>query len=291
MRCSQALQDVASSLARRLAAGIDLLYIEDIKTCPHDRFDAAGVRAWHARNQARLNEAAGGWPVPVRALMRSGSPAEQILRALRTKASPELVIMCTGGRRGMERLLVGSVAEEVIRHSKRPVMVIGPAARERAREFGVPRRLDILVPTDLGRNSRPAERYALSLAKRTGSRVFLYHCLGDSYRTVIRDSSSVSGWVPYNLDDILARIREDSTRSLEQKVRFFQDRSVSCDYKIEEKDLTASCAVYQEGSRGYSLVVMGTHGRSLLLEAFFGSTARETVLNATVPVIVVQSGK
>jgi nucleotide-binding universal stress UspA family protein len=51
------------------------------------------------------------------------------------------------------------------------------------------------------------------------------------------------------------------------------------------------CAVHEECASGYSFAIMGTRGRNALLNAFFGSTAREAVLNATIPVIIVHSGK
>lgn len=101
----------------------------------------------------------------------------------------------------------------------------------------------------------------------------------------------VSGWVPVNLDEILAGIREDAIESVKQKVRFFEKHAVPCEYKVEDNATTSACAVYQEGERGYSIIVMGTHGRNALLTAFFGSTARETILNASIPVITVQSGR
>ncbi len=290
-RRSQTIRNIASSLAQRLKAGIDLLYVEDINSYPSAKFDSQRLRAWHFQHQERLKVLGRGLQVPAFCSVKSGSPAEEILKALRSKPYPELVVLGTQGKKGLKRLLVGSVAEEVIRHSRRPVMVIGPVAQEKIQDFGAQKQIDILVATDLGKNSRAAERYALSLAKRVGARVFLFHCLGDTYRTIIRDSSTVSGWVPLNLDEILSRIRDDSIQSIKQKVRLFQNRGVPCDYKIEEKDVVASCAVYQEGDRGYSLIVMGTHGRNILLEAFLGSTARETILNASIPVITVHSGK
>ena len=169
-------------------------------------------------------------------------------------------------------------------------MVIGPGAQERDRPLIKQKQLKILVATDLGANSRAAERYALSLAKRLKARTVLFHCLGDSFRAIM-EPSMISGWVPLNIDNILDRVREDSVASLQQKVRFFQGRGVPCAYLVEEKAVVPACAVFQEAEQDYSFVVMGTHGRGAVLNAFFGSTARETVLNAPVPVIVVHSGK
>ncbi len=287
-RRSQAIRAAASSLAERLKTGIDLLYVEDIKAYPQ-KLTSDRLRAWHFQHQERLIVLSRQLRVPVFDTIRSGFPAEQILKAIRSRPSPELVVVGTQGRKGLKRLLIGSVAEEVIRHSKRPVMVIGPVAQEREQGFSGRKQLRILVATDLGRNSRAAERYSFSLATRTGAEVVLFYCLGDSYRTIIYDSSMVSGWVPINFKEVLDEIRNDAVQSMKQKADYFQKHDVPCEYKIDDEPRTSSCAVYQESERGYSHVVMGTHGRNVLMEAYFGSTARETILNASVPVIVVHT--
>ncbi len=290
-RRSRAIRSAASSLAARLHAGIDFLYVEDMKSYHPQKFNTSHIRAWHSRHKDRLDETVAQFPVPVRGILKGGSPPERILQTLRAKTSPELVLVGTQGRKGLKRFLVGSVAEEVIRHARRPVMVIGPVAQEKDQNLSGRKMLNILVATDLGKNSRPAEHYALSLAKRTGARTVLFHCLGDSYRVIIHDSSAVSGWVPINLEEILRHIRDDAVIALKQKVRFYQDLGISCEYRIEEKEMLSSCAIYEEAERGYDLVVMGTHGRNVFLEGFFGSTARETILHAPIPVITVRSAK
>ena len=220
-RRSQAICAAASSLAERLRTGIDLLYVEDIKSSPPPQFDASRIRAWHSRHETHLAEVGRGYPVPVHLVLKSGSPAEQILKALRAKAAPELVVVGTQGRKGLKRLLIGSVAEEVIRHSKRPVLVVGPAAQEQGETRIGQKQIKILVATDLSKNSRAAEQYALSLARRLGAGVVLFHCLWDGYRSIF-DQSMISGMVPFNLDEILAEIRKDSLNSLKQKSLIFR---------------------------------------------------------------------
>jgi nucleotide-binding universal stress UspA family protein len=290
-RRSQAIRIAASALADPLGAEINLLYVEDIKTFPSIRVDPTGVQAWHDRHRHMLEEVGKQFSAPVRCSLQRGSPAEEILKALRSRVLPELVVLGTRGTRGLQLLLIGSVAEEVIRHSKRPVMVIGPSAQKRAWFLAADRRqVRILVATDLGENSRPAERYALSLAKRTEGRVFLYHCPGDNIRFLV-ENSMVPGMVPYDLDATLARIHEDAVKILCEKADFFKKHGVPCEYKLEEATATSASLVSQEAEKDYSLVVMGTHGRNLVLNAYFGSTARETILHATVPVIVVHSGR
>jgi nucleotide-binding universal stress UspA family protein len=287
-RRSHLIRSVASFLARRLKTGIDLLYVEDIKAYPHDRTASPRIRARHAKKQERLEEASRQFQISVRYSLKSGSPAEQILKALRSPPSPELVVVGTQGRKGLRRLLIGSVAEEVIRHARRPVMVIGPLAQEKAQDFTGRKQLKILVATDLGKNSRAAEQYALSLAKRIGAHVVLFHCLWDSINAMLVNSA-FSGTVAISLDEMLAKTRDDAVELMKQKVGFFQKHGVPCEYKIEEKAIVSACGVYQEGESGYSLVIMGTRGKNALLNAFFGSTARETILKAPIPVTTVHS--
>jgi nucleotide-binding universal stress UspA family protein len=52
-----------------------------------------------------------------------GNPAKEILRAA-NEIAPELIVMGTHGRTGLGRLLMGSVAEEVVRKSLFPVLTV-----------------------------------------------------------------------------------------------------------------------------------------------------------------------
>jgi nucleotide-binding universal stress UspA family protein len=134
-RRSQAIRNAASFLAQRLKTGIDLLYVEDLKAYPLSKLGSFRFPAWHFSHQERLEEIGSQFPVPVSCSVKSGSPAEEVLKILRSRSSPELVVVGTQGRKGVKRLLIGSVAEEVVRHSRRPVMVIGPIAQEMDRHL------------------------------------------------------------------------------------------------------------------------------------------------------------
>ncbi len=53
----------------------------------------------------------------------TGKPAEQIL-ALAGKQTIDLIVLTTKGRSGLKRVLVGSTAEEIMRHAPCPVMSV-----------------------------------------------------------------------------------------------------------------------------------------------------------------------
>lgn len=60
--------------------------------------------------------------VPYWHRLMCGNPAAQILR-LAEQEKPEMIVISTHGRCGLPRLLIGSVAESVVRRAKCPVVV------------------------------------------------------------------------------------------------------------------------------------------------------------------------
>lgn len=61
--------------------------------------------------------------IPCETRLLRGEPAEQILR-LADEEGVDLIAMGTVGRTGLSRLLMGSVAEQVVRHAKCPVLTV-----------------------------------------------------------------------------------------------------------------------------------------------------------------------
>lgn len=61
--------------------------------------------------------------VEVESAILRGSPAEEIL-GFAERNDIDLIVMGTLGRTGIKGYLIGSVAEKVVRHSKKPVLVV-----------------------------------------------------------------------------------------------------------------------------------------------------------------------
>lgn len=61
--------------------------------------------------------------VEVESVILRGSPAEEII-GFAEKNDIDLIVMGTLGRTGIKGYLIGSVAEKVVRHSKKPVLVV-----------------------------------------------------------------------------------------------------------------------------------------------------------------------
>lgn len=87
----------------------------------------------------------------------------------------DLVVVGTHGRTGTEKLLLGSVAEEIFRRSPVPVLTVGPAVSKGF--HGGARFHNVLFATDFSDHSLAALPYALSLAQENQARLILLHVL------------------------------------------------------------------------------------------------------------------
>ena len=83
----------------------------------------------------------------------------------------DLIVLGTHGRTGAEKLLLGSVAEEIFRRSLVPVLTIGPRVRSSAHNGARFHR--VLFATDFSPESLAGAPYAISLAQENQSHLLL----------------------------------------------------------------------------------------------------------------------
>jgi nucleotide-binding universal stress UspA family protein len=78
--------------------------------------------------------------VKLRALLQTGA-AHLAIAAAAKQVKADLIIMATHGRTGVTHLLMGSVAERVVRSAPCPVLIVRPrsAGRRSARRRPTPR--------------------------------------------------------------------------------------------------------------------------------------------------------
>jgi len=85
----------------------------------------------------------------------------------------DLVVMATQGAAGCERLLMGSVTEELFREARCPVLVIGPRCTQDFRRFASFE--TILYPMEMTPSSIAAIPHVIALADERGATVTLLH--------------------------------------------------------------------------------------------------------------------
>lgn len=96
----------------------------------------------------------------------------EVLSKLVREHNIDLVVISTGGRKGLAKLLLGSVAEQVFRNAECPVLTVGPHA---ARWESDGHLRHILYATDFGPESVHGLPYAMSLAEENHARLTLLH--------------------------------------------------------------------------------------------------------------------
>jgi nucleotide-binding universal stress UspA family protein len=104
-------------------------------------------------------------------LIEQGEIPEVISKLVR-KHGIDLIVIGTGGRKGLGKLLLGSVAEEIFRHAECPVLTVGPHATRWEIDGDLQH---ILFATDFGPESLHGLPYALSLAEENRACLTLLH--------------------------------------------------------------------------------------------------------------------
>jgi nucleotide-binding universal stress UspA family protein len=92
----------------------------------------------------------------------------------------DLIVAGTHGKHGLEKLLSGSMAEEIFRLASVPVLAIGPEVEiDPQAEVRLER---ILYATDFSPESGRALRYACALAKQYGAQLYFLHVVEDVWQ-------------------------------------------------------------------------------------------------------------
>jgi nucleotide-binding universal stress UspA family protein len=114
----------------------------------------------------------------------------------------DMIVVGTHGRSGIERLLLGSVAEEIFRRSSVPVLTIGPWAAGAVHNAAKFHR--ILFATDFTKESLAAAPYAISMAQENQARLILLHVIrGGRSRTDEKRTEETIADAMYRLLEIV----------------------------------------------------------------------------------------
>jgi nucleotide-binding universal stress UspA family protein len=136
-QCSRAALDYAVQLADALRATLDVLYVDEAAAFVAGEafaaLPAAPVRRWEDARRDLVKEVEhflGPQRQKVQAVrIEQGIPAD-VIPAVAKEGGFELIVMGTNGRTGLSRLVVGSVAEAVMRKAHVPVLTLRLPKRE-----------------------------------------------------------------------------------------------------------------------------------------------------------------
>ncbi len=188
----------------------------------------------------------------------------------------DLIVLGTHGRTGAEKLLLGSVAEEIFRRSPVPVLSIGPGVRSSVHNGARFHR--VLFATDFSPESLAGGPYAVSLAQQNESHLLLI--------TVMRK--------PEELNDSDDRIFELSVAEAIHRLYEIVPENADLDFPPQvsvEYGEPAERIVEVAKQRGADLIVLGVRdaaGRMGAATHLERATAHKVVAHAACPVLTVR---
>lgn len=197
-------------------------------------------------------------------LVGSGNPAAAILEFVNTH-DIDLIVLATRGKLGVSHLLMGSVAEEVLRSAKCPVLTVSPALKDHFRSLKTLRR--ILVPTDLSPSSRKVLPIVSGIAADYNAGVTLLHVL-PAITASNPDSQQLTA-------PLRAEMREMAKSAVTPRC--------CTEFEIAYGD-TAETILLAARDRDFDLIAMGVH-RGGFLTTHIQNTAYKVIANSRCPVL------
>jgi nucleotide-binding universal stress UspA family protein len=267
--------EYAASLARRYGSALYLTHVITVASYPLASPEYAVSQLQNMHDSARqgfrdLLKSGELIELPYKVLIQEGSLWPSIEEAIKTYEI-DLLVVGTHGAGAVEKVLIGSGAEEIFRKAKVPVLTVGPSiTNEPLYEIEFK---NILFATDFGRSAEREAEYAVSLAQKHCSRLRLVHVLPhpEAYGK-----------------DILAEKRETSMVQLRELVASETELHYKLDFEVAVGEPVKQILRIAEETKA-DLIIMGAKGRSSLAGNVPHTKAYRVVCGARCPVLTVRS--
>lgn len=233
----------------------------------------------------------------VHAAVRYGQPVQEILDHAHA-CGADLIAMSTHGRSGVRRVVLGSVAEAIVRRAGIPVLLlrvrsdamtgVAAAAPHPEAQAVEPQPTSvairhILCPVDLTADAPAILESAGAIAARFGAALTVLH--------VVYDPLDVAGAYPAGLlatHPPLPRLREALIRDAERDLAHLVHKALA-DVPYARAVVTAGATsreiIRLARASAVDLIVMGNRGRTGLDRLLEGNTAEQVVRAAPCPVL------
>jgi nucleotide-binding universal stress UspA family protein len=195
--------------------------------------------------------------------VETGAPAAELaLKAARGGYS--LLLMCSRGKSGLKRLFLGSVAEEVLRRSTIPVLIVHPLAKT----AGMVRLKRIVVPLDGSVRSATILPHVATLAQATGARLLFM-------TTVSPEAKS-----DYPVEVV--------ARNLFREQKRLHREGIPTELSIRYGEPVSEILSFSD-VQGADLIALSTHGRSGVERAIYGSVTESVLRKGTLPLLILRT--
>lgn len=261
-------------LANAFDATVHIVSVVDVRSYNTDLADIDRIVRQHRealeeRAQeavTTLEELATKHEVAYESGIEHGIPNELIL-SYASNHNIDLIVMGTHGRTGLDRFLLGSVTERVVRTSEIPALAArsGTASTENG-DYET-----LLIPTDGSSAAAAAVNHGLTIAAKSEAAVHVLY--------VIRTERG--------LPDISDPSRAEAEEAVESVAEQASARGIDVTTHVQSGTPYNQIRNFVT-KQGIDLVSMGTHGRSGLRRLFLGSVTEKVIRTCDAPVLTVR---
>jgi nucleotide-binding universal stress UspA family protein len=280
---------VAGAIARAARARLRLVLVHQLPPPPTDKATAKlyvsievtlrkSQRAYLRRLAVQL---AKRWGVKVTAASPTGPVAETLIE-WSDETAPDLVVMTTHGRGAIERALLGSVADRLVRTLDVPILLLRPPAGDTAPASDwTPR--EIVVGLDGSRLAEAALPPAVELARLFRTPLTVLQVI-EPLPVVADPPLSFATGYDERITEALRREAQDYLDSVAEMLRK-DGLQVG---GVARLGWSAAGVMVQLTPERAGLIAIATHGRGGLKRALLGSVADKLIRTAQCPVLVVR---
>ncbi len=212
-------------------------------------------------------------PVSSKVVVEVGDPRDLILE-VEERERPDLIVIGSHRKGLVERILIGSTTEKVVKHSSSPVIVIKgfePTFSKR-----------VLVAYDFSQTAEKALDFALKLLKPFSLTFEVLHVEEPINIPLTKKLGRA-------VDE---RYKEEKRRYLEEVKRRIEREGARVEIKVKEGKKPAEGIVKRVEEDGdLEMVVMGNVGLSERRRTLLGETSREVFRRVDLPILIYKEGR
>ena len=211
-----------------------------------------------------------------------GRPDETIIEKGETDKAM-LVAMATHGRSGLNRFLLGSVAEKVLRGSANPLLLV--RATEDVKAEGEAGFGTLIVPLDGSEVAEKVLPAVAEMAKRLATEVLLLRVYHIPYTALAGQEM----FAAINYDELIAAVRDEANQYLEKKAAEIKELGLEKISWLAKEGLAGDEIIALARNTPNALIAMCSHGRSGVKRLVLGSVTEAVVRHTRDPVLVIRA--
>ena len=194
-----------------------------------------------------------------------------------------LIAMATHGRSGLNRFLLGSVAEKVLRGTANPLLLV--RATEEAKAEGDAAITSIIVPLDGSELAESVIPMVVGVAKNLNLEVVLFRAYHMPYNVY----GGEDGAYAVSYDALIAGVRDETNDYLDRKVAEVKKLGFSKVSRLSKEGFPSDEIIALGCSTPANLIAMCSHGRSGMRRFVLGSVTENVVRHSGGAVLVVRA--